>query len=138
VAIDVFRANNIIHTTPIGSNIIDNNIDFVRFDNDLTEETDEMIQSITLERIFKSDAVFVVAPKGYVGRTTCYEIGRILQKKLPLYFSSHPIDLPIKIPSSHIVNAKELSVLLLRNKVSWPFAKLECEYMNTENNLLKL
>ena len=89
-AIKVFRDNDIVTTTPIGSIIIAPGIDFVRFEDDLVEKSDEMVQSITLKRIFDAGVVYVIAPSGYVGRTTCYEIGRILQKKMPIYFSSHP------------------------------------------------
>ena len=46
--------------------------------------------------------MFVVAPGGYVGRTTCYEIGRIIQENRPLYFSESPQDLPLYVPKSHV------------------------------------
>jgi len=54
----------------------------------------------------------VVAPNGYVGKTTTYEIGRIIQAQRPLYFSESPDDLPIKIPTKHICSASHLATLL--------------------------
>ncbi len=116
VAIKVFRTHNIINTTPVGSSVIEPGIDFVRFGDDLTEESDEMVQSITLKRIFNAGVVYVVAPSGYVGKTTCYEIGRVLQKKMPIYFSSHPRDLPIRIPKSHILSPEQLSQIIVSAK----------------------
>jgi hypothetical protein len=44
-----------------------------------------------------------VAPNGYVGRTTCYEIGRLVQAARPVYFSDPPDDLPLFVPQSHVL-----------------------------------
>lgn len=137
-AIRVFRAHNIINTTPVGSEIIEPGIDFVRFNDDLNEESDEMVQSITLKRIFDAGVVYVVVPSGYVGRTTCYEIGRVLQNKMPIYFSSHPRDLPVKIPESHLLNPEQLSQLIIARKTAWPFSKQGCRYSKLENEILDL
>jgi hypothetical protein len=51
---------------------------------------------------------YVVAPEGYVGKTTCYEIGRVLQAGKPLYFSNAPQDLPILVPSRFVIEADVL------------------------------
>jgi hypothetical protein len=98
--------------SPIGTKIIENNIPFVRFISDDPKYEDFTIQSLTLKKLFISDIVYVVAPNGYVGRTTCYEIGRLIQAKKNLYFSEHPIDLPISISDDHIVSPKTLVKLI--------------------------
>ena len=48
--------------------------DFVIFESDRKDFSPAEIQMITLERIIAADMVYVYNPKGYVGRTTCYEI----------------------------------------------------------------
>jgi hypothetical protein len=103
--------------SPKGSRIIDESKEFVRFESDDPEDSDCMVQSRTLARLFLADIVYVISPKGYIGKTTSYEVGRLIQICKPLYFSSHPIDLPICIPSEHIITPREL-VSFLRNQ-SW-------------------
>lgn len=71
--------------------------DFVVFDSDKKNYTPSEIQMITLEKILKADAVYVYNPNGYVGKTTCYEIGFCFSKKKPVYFYNYPNDLPIPI-----------------------------------------
>ena len=87
---------------PRGKEIVKTDIPFVRFDSDPSTWSDEMIQTVALHRILKADFVYVVAPAGYVGRTTCYEIGRIVQSEHPIYFGERPRDLPLAIPEAHI------------------------------------
>src|SRR4051812_26400007 len=65
--------------SPKGTPIIEPGISFVRFISDDTKWDDPMVQTVALHRILGANFVFVVAPSGYVGRTTCYEIGRIIQ-----------------------------------------------------------
>ena len=95
-------------TTPKGAPIIEHGIPFVRFSSDPKSWTDPEIQTLALHRIFRSDFVFVVAPSGYVGRTTCYEIGRVIQAKRPLYFSEYPNDLPINVPKEYVKSVNEI------------------------------
>lgn len=101
-------------TTPKGTYIIKEGIPFVRFESDASGLSDSAIQTLALHRIFRADLVFVVVPQGYVGRTTCYEIGRLIQARRPLYLSDIPIDLPIEIPPGHILSAERLVELALR------------------------
>jgi hypothetical protein len=136
--VNIFRSHNIINTTPIGSSIIEPGVDFVRFDDDLTDEPDEVVQTITLKRIFEAGVVYVVAPAGYVGRTTCYEIGRIFQRKMPIYFSSHPKDLPIKLPVTHIIGPEEMVRLIFAKKTVWPYASMRCKYSKLEKEVIEI
>lgn len=104
----VLREAGVTVTSPRGADIVKPGIDFVRFSTDATDLTDTAIQSLALHRIFVANLVYVVAPDGYVGKTTCYEIGRVLQRKQPIYFSASPIDLPLHVPTSFVLQAAEL------------------------------
>ena len=104
-----FADVGLVTTTPKGTPIVEPGIPFVRFESDETDWTDEMVQVAALHRILRADFVFVVVPEGYVGRTTCYEIGRVVQAGRPIYFSQRPDDLPLFIPDSNIKTAKEIA-----------------------------
>jgi hypothetical protein len=95
-------------TSPKGTPIIKPGIPFVRFESDPAHWSDAFVQTVALHRIVRADFVYVVTLGGYVGRTTCYEIGRIIQAARPIYFSEHPHDLPIAVPDSHIIDSKLL------------------------------
>lgn len=71
--------------------------DFVIFESDRQDYTPAEIQMITLDKIISADVVYVYNPDGYVGRTTCYEIGFCFSKKKPLFFFEYPSDLPIPV-----------------------------------------
>jgi len=135
-ALSVFHGMGIPVTSPAGSAIIKPGIPFVRFTSDDPDFSDEMVQTITLKRILKASAIYVVNPDGYVGRTTCYEIGRILQSRKPIYFSETPGDLPIKIPESHILDPKELAKLILKDRICWPYENITCEMFFEERKLV--
>ncbi len=98
----VFKKAGLDVTSPKGTPILQEGIPFVRFASDPPQWDDPFVQTVALHRILRADFVFVVAPAGYVGRTTCYEVGRIVQARRPLYFSEHPKDLPVRIPDAHI------------------------------------
>lgn len=104
-------------TTPEGGLVIDPAAPFVRFDTDGAHHTDEYIQCRALHRILRADAVYIVAPQGYVGRTTCYEIGRCMQARRPLYFSEHPVDLPVAVPPAHVITPTRLAEYILEGAV---------------------
>jgi hypothetical protein len=135
-AISIFKKMNIQVTSPAGTDIIENGISFVRFTSDNSKLSDELVQTVTLKRIFKATVVYVVAPDGYVGRTTCYEIGRIIQKRKPIYFSERPNDLPVQIPKSHILNPEQLSKLILKNGIYWPFEYNSCKLAHEERQIV--
>ncbi|WP_045226969.1 hypothetical protein [Methyloterricola oryzae] len=102
------RSAGITVTSPLGTQIVQEGIDFVRFATDPTDWADSAVQSLALHRIFAANLVYVVSPDGYVGKTTCYEIGRVLQRQQPIYFSALPVDLPVHIPPSFVLNEGEL------------------------------
>jgi hypothetical protein len=95
-------------TSPRGSPIIKPGIPFVRFVTDPVDWDDATVQTATLHRILRADLTYVVAPRGYVGRTTCYELGRIIQANQPVYFSDHPLDLPVVVSDDHVGTAEDV------------------------------
>ena len=99
-------------TSPLGDPIVEEGIPFVRFTSDEASWGDPEVQTVALHRILRADLVYVAAPKGYVGRTTCYEIGRVVQADRPIYFSEGPDDLPLLVPDDRIVAPAELVDLL--------------------------
>lgn len=111
-ACSFFRAENVVVTSPLGAQVLQEGVSFVRFETDPHNWPDHAIQTLALHRIFAADLVYVIAPSGYIGRTTCYEIGRIIQRRQPLYFSEHPEDLPIEVPFACILNCKQLLELI--------------------------
>jgi hypothetical protein len=111
---EVFLRHGIEVTSPKGSPIIKPGIPFVRFQSDPHHAPDCVVQSTAVHRILRADAVYVVAPDGYVGRTTCYEIGRAVQAGRPLYFSEPPKDLPICVPTDHVVSPETLALMLIQ------------------------
>lgn len=70
----------------------------------------------TLKKILKADAVYVYNPEGYVGRTTCYEIGVVISKRRPLYFYAPPADVPIPISERQVVDPHKLAKIIRQNK----------------------
>ncbi len=109
---EVFRNAGLVVTSPVGTDLVEESISFVRFTSDDTAWTDHAIQTLALHRILSAHLTYVVAPNGYVGRTTCYEIGRLLQARKPVYFSDSPVDLPIYLSQEFIVDANRLAELL--------------------------
>jgi hypothetical protein len=107
-AIEVFRAAGWLVTSPAGSDIIKPGIEFVRFATDPEHFDDPSVQSLTMKNIFRADLTYVVAPDGYVGRTTCYEIGRIIQARRSIYFSNLPRDLPLCVPPAFVMSPEML------------------------------
>ncbi len=107
-AIRTFGDSGWTVTSPSGSDVLDSEIEFVRFESDDPVLSDAEVQSVTLERIFSADVTYVVAPEGYVGRTTCYEIGRLIQAQRPVYMSHRPDDLPIRVAERFVLSPADL------------------------------
>lgn len=109
----ILRNSGIEVTSPVGSNLVEEGIPFVRFISDNIDWSDPAVQSLALHRILRANLIYVVAPHGYVGQTTCYEIGRVVQAKKPLYFSARPQDLPVFVADTFIIDATKLVRLIL-------------------------
>ncbi|MCZ8036343.1 MAG: hypothetical protein O9288_16510 [Novosphingobium sp.] len=133
-----FREAGFTITSPSGADIV-TGTEFVRFASDDTALTDAEIQTSTLAKIFDADVVYVVTGKhGYVGRTTCYEIGRIIQRGTPIYFSDAPDDLPVHIPPTHVVDPDSFVLRFLRKRepLSWLFESGAGDLFDGERRLV--
>jgi len=106
-------------TTPAGTNVLDDTVAFVRLDCDDTALEDPAVQSVATLRILDADAVYVVAPAGYIGKTTSYEVGRAVQARKPVYFSEAPQDLPVAVPTTHIMTAPDFAAHVTAGLHHW-------------------
>ncbi|WP_270365749.1 hypothetical protein [Microbacterium algeriense] len=131
-----FESVGVSVTSPLGGAVIDGQVDFVRFDSDPSEWDDPRVQTVALHRILRATAVYVVAPEGYVGRTTCYEIGRCLQSRTPTYFSEAPVDLPIAVPDTHVLPPDVLAAYILEETVAPLLPLHDPELASLERRLL--
>lgn len=106
--IEKFNENGIDILSPQKSVIVDPNADFVILESDDQRMPEHEIQAKVFEQEKDSDFVYVWDPDGYVGRTTCYEIGRISERGTPIYYKEKPIDIPLKIPVDRIVDVENI------------------------------
>ena len=108
-AAKVFADAEMTVKSPPPSEITGHGREFVRFKSDPPLSLDHDIQAVTLEKIFSSDFVYVVNPGGYIGRTTAYELGRIHERGIAVYYAEPPKDLPIEIPGGTVLSAHALA-----------------------------
>jgi hypothetical protein len=135
--IELFIGAGLQVVSPAGTPIVRGG-EFVRFATDSADLSDAEIQTVTLERIFSADAVYVVTgSNGYVGRTTCYEIGRVVQRCQPIYFSEVPDDLPVHIPLEHVATPEAfvLRFVTRREPICWLFGSGDGELFDAERRL---
>ncbi|MEU9135774.1 hypothetical protein AB0D33_07345 [Streptomyces sp. NPDC048404] len=109
LAAQFFQESGMEVLSPSISSVLDTSVEFVRFASDASDATDHEIQLRTLRSILSSDLVYVVAPGGYIGRTTCYEIGRVHERGIPTFFSEYPKDLPIVVRPESVVKPSSLA-----------------------------
>lgn len=95
--IDYFKRNGLFVLSPKESKISSKLEGFVYFDSDSIDYSPEEIQMITLNKIINADLIYVYNKNGYVGKTTCYEIGFCFSRRKPIYFYEKPDDLPIPV-----------------------------------------
>ena len=137
--IRLFRENDLWVLSPKDSRITGKIEDFVIFESDNQQYNLEEIQMITLDRILESEAVYVFNPGGYVGRTTCYEIGFCYSRSMPLYFFSTPNDLPIPINEEQIVTPESFVKLVLQNDFRFNKQPRLCEPATRSfNNIMNI
>ena len=117
--IKIFKSHELSVLSPKESYINGRIKDFVIFKTDRKDYSPEEIEMITLNKIIASDFVYVYNPKGYVGRTVCYEIGFCFSKKKPLFFFEEPDDLPIPVSKNQILNPNEFVEHLCSNKAKF-------------------
>jgi ADP-ribose pyrophosphatase YjhB (NUDIX family) len=110
---EIFAAAGVAVRSPVISRIVNPGEEFSRFASDPPLSSDFHIQAATFKKIFSSDFVYVVAPDGYVGRTTSYELGRVHERGIPVYFSETPKDLPIVVPAGSVLDPQSLAELVI-------------------------
>lgn len=123
--IEALEHCNVHVLSPKRSSIVNPEDWFVRLQTDNPQFGPVEIQLIALHRILRSSFVYVLCPAGYLGRTTCYEIGRIHEHGVSLYFSECPEDLPIAVPASAIINPERIVKYLMQHKRPPPIVATE-------------
>ena len=111
---EIFAAAGITVKSPPISRIIDQGQEFVRFESDPPLISDHAIQAATLEKIFTSDFVYVVNPDGYIGRATAYELGRVHERGMAVYYAESPKDLLVEVPDGTVLSPHELVAGIVR------------------------
>lgn len=116
--INLFRKEGFIVTSPYLSTICASRDNFVVFAADDSSQSNDEIQTETLRKILNADAVYVYNPdNGYVGKTTCFEIGFLMSKKRPLYFKEMPDDLPVPVAPKHVLSPADFINLMKEKKI---------------------
>ena len=124
-------------TNPSGNMLTKSHVDFVRTDFDNINCADWEIQTEVFYKLFASDFVYVLVINNYIGKTTSYEVGRLIQRKIPLFFSDQPNDLPILVPEVNILDPIRLFGDLEKGISLIPlFSSYENEYEEMENRLI--
>ena len=119
-AVITFQNEGLIVLSPKGSSINKSVDKFVIFESDDPDLIPWQIQMITLDKIIHSDVVFVCNVNGYIGRTTCYEIGFCLSRQKPLYFLNKPVDLPIWVSPDRIMDIDSFAAMAARGEEKPP------------------
>lgn len=105
---EFLAANDAEVRSPSMCRIVNPDDQYVRFECDPPDSSDHDIQDATLARLLASDAVYVIAPDGYIGLDTSMEIGQLRQARVPLYFSEPPRNVTIAVPADAVVTPDEL------------------------------
>jgi hypothetical protein len=108
----IFSAAGLTVTAPAISTVVNGGAKFVRFAVDPPSTSDEELQERALARILSADVVYVVAPGGYIGLTTSYELGQVQLRRIPVFYSHSIADLPITIPAGAVWEASALAAAL--------------------------
>lgn len=106
--IKLFEKNGHTILSPKFSKIEKDENGFVILASDIQTFSHVDIQTMVFHRAFRSDFVYIWNPNGYIGKTTCYEIGRLTERKIPLYFKEVPNDVPLYIPDGSIITVQDL------------------------------
>lgn len=115
-AICIIEKNGHSILSPKKSKIIRNKEGFVILASDNSNYSEIDIETIVLHRLFQSDFIYVWNPNGYVGKTTCYEIGRATEHDIPIYYSNYPKDIPLYIPKGSVINLNDFVTYINKNK----------------------
>lgn len=92
---------------PVGE-ITDPNPGFVPLSSDKPGLMPAEIEALAVEKALNAEVIFFVCPKGYIGRTASYELGRLTQAGKRLFFSEAPDDMPVSIMPESVVPVEAL------------------------------
>jgi len=128
-----FRRNGFKVTSPYLSQITHARDAFVVFEADDQTLSNDEIQTDTLRKILNADAVYVYnlpnettpTDMGYVGKTTCYEIGVLMAKNKPIYYLYPPYDLPVPINNEQILSPQDFVNKFITGDVAFLLPKKE-------------
>lgn len=110
--------------SPRGTDLDDPDVEFVRYDTDFDHHSDAEVQSLALRQIMAADVVLVIAPSGYVGNTTCYELGRLFQARRVVVFTEAPLDLPVQVSAQQVMTVEQLTSRILDGAAIPPWCAL--------------
>ena len=119
--ITFLELNNQIILSPKKSMIVDDRDGFVILDSDDKHYSDLDIQTIVFHRLFRSDYVYVWNPNGYIGKTTCYEIGRVTEHNIPIYYLEYPKDIPLYVTEGSVIDITSFVDYVKKNQVLPPY-----------------
>lgn len=114
--IDLMDKHGVRVLSPKKSRIVENIEGFVILESDDRNCQPYVIQEHVFDNISKSNYVYVWNPGGYLGNSTCYEIGKIMGMEIPLFFKESPKDLPLKVDDCQIKNPSEFIEYLFCKK----------------------
>lgn len=106
--IDLFEQKGVEVMSPKKSFIVDDIDGFVVLNTDERNQRPFIIQEHVFENIKISKLVYVWNPEGYLGNSTCYEIGKVMEMGKPILFKEIPKDLPIRIEDDMIKSIDEV------------------------------
>lgn len=86
---------------------LDSPTEFDRIDLEIMKE----LEAEHFKAIDESEALYVICPKGYVGKLVSAEIGYATAKKKPIIFSETPEDLGIQALASLYIPLEEVEKL---------------------------
>jgi hypothetical protein len=115
--IDEFESNGITVLSPKKSYIVNELNGYVILNSDNKLKKPYQIQQRVFECAEKSDFIYVWNPNGYIGVSTAYEIGHIVEMGKTLYYKEIVDDLPIFIPDKNIKSPEQIIALYAENKV---------------------
>ena len=116
-AAKIFTAAGITVKSPAISRVLDTAREFVRFESDPIQMSDREIQAATMAKIFSSDLVYVVNPGGYVGTLTAWELGRVQERGMAVYYAEPPTEHLGEVPDGTVLSPDELVAGVLGGRV---------------------
>lgn len=108
LAIERFEKSGHRILSPRYSSIIRDEEGFVILESDDPSFSHLDIQTLVFHRAFRSDFVYVWNPEGYIGKTTAYEIGRLTEREIPLFYKEYPKDIPLFVPNESVISIDNL------------------------------